>query len=137
MVMHRMVTRMATHKNVTLALVPKPETVFVQGGGGGAQAQAVLPAEGEIVDNIDDNHAEAQGDDGQIVSLEPQGGDAHQQAHQGGEQSAGQDAGEEDRQEDGLIVVRKDRRPLTGQAQKGGSVGADGHKAAVAQGQLA
>ena len=120
-----------------LALGAEAQAVFVQGGGGRALGQTVLAAEGQVVDNVDDDHAEAQGDDGQIVPFQPQGGNAHQQADESGQQPGGDDTGEEHQNKGRAGFVLIDAGALAGQAQKRRGISAHGHEAAVAQGQLA
>ena len=92
--------------------------------------QAVLiPAHQQAVDDVPDDLAEGQGDDGQIVAPQPQHGHAHDDAGDGGKDGAHQDGQHHPRQ---LAGHRG------GQAHGGDDAGegAHAHKARVAQGQL-
>ena len=80
---------------------------------------------------VDDEHPddlpEAQGDDGEIVALEPQGRDADDHARDGRQQTAGEEA-----QHDDADVLPRQALP-----DQGCCVGAHGHEPGVPQGQLA
>ena len=119
-----------------LLIVGKAQAGGIQRRGGGALGKTLLPAEGQVVDQVDDDHAEAQGDDGQIVALQPQGRNTHQQAQQSGGRPSGQHAQQQHQQKDGAGFLRIDARTLERQGDQRRRIGADGHEAAMPQGQL-
>ena len=112
------------------------QAVLVQRGAGHALGQAVLTREGQVVDDVDDDEAEAQRDYGQVVALEAQRRDADQHAEHGGEHAGTDYAQEEDKYEHHAALFVVHARALEGQAHQRGGVGADGHEAAVAQREL-
>ncbi len=119
-----------------LFIVGKAEARGVQGRGGCPLRKPLLPAEGQVVDEVHDDHAEAQRDDGQIVALQPQGRNTHQQAQQGSGRTGSQNTQEQNQQEGRAGFFRVDPRPLKCQRDQCRRIRADGHKAAVPQRQL-
>ena len=103
---------------------------------GDALAQALLAAEGQVVDDVHNDHSEAQGDDRQIIPLQPQGGDAHQQPQQRRRQPGDQDTPNQHQEERRSGLLRIEARPLERQGEQRCRVGSHSHKAAVPQGEL-
>ena len=90
-----------------------------------------------VLNDDADDFAEAEGDEGEVVTFEPEGRDADEEAGERSEESAGEEGAEEQAPllEGGAARGAEELRAEE-EGKSGGGVGADGHEAGVAEGEL-
>ena len=117
-------------------IVGEAKSVCIQSGGSSALGKPLLSTEGDVVDQVDNDHTKAEGDDRQIISFQTKGRDTDEQSDQRGQNTGGQNTDDQRDHESEASFVCVETCTLKSQGDKRCGVGTGGHEATVTKREL-